>query len=124
MPKKVMVIDDEPDMIFMLKSILEKNGYEVMSAGDGLTALHLLRTQAPDLFIVDLTMPGMSGWQFNMKLRQDPRFKTTPVIVLSGLIERDSKPEKFELASAYMVKPFDIFTLLEKVKELLGETNK
>ncbi len=119
MAKKILIVDDEADLIFMIKAVLEKDGYEVVSATDGNAALKLLKTVVPDLMIVDLTMPMMSGWQLNMKVRQDSRFKNTPIIVLSGLIEQDSTPEKFELASAYMVKPFDVFKLLEKVTELL-----
>ena len=63
-------------------------------------------------------MPNMNGWYFSMKVRSD-RFKTTPIIILSGLLEREADPEKFEAATIYVPKPFDIFKLMEKVKELL-----
>ena len=120
MLKKILVVDDDQDMVYILKETLQKQGYEVMTAADGAQALMLVKTNVPDLMIVDLTMPHMTGWHFTAKARQDPRYKTTPIIVLSGLLERDAQPEKFETASAYMVKPFDIFKLMDKVKELLG----
>ncbi len=121
MPKKILVVDDDQDIVFMIKSMLEKNGYEVITAADGYQALKLIKTNVPDLMISDLTMPMMNGWQLSMKVRQDERYKNTPIIVLSGLLAGDAPPEQFESSNAYMVKPFDIFKLLDKVKELLQE---
>ena len=119
MAKKILVVDDDADLVFIIKESLQKNGYEVLTSGDGAAALRLLKTVVPDLMIVDLTMPAMTGWRFTAQVRKDPRYATTPIIVLSGLLERDAKPESYEAANAYMVKPFDVFKLLEKVKELL-----
>jgi len=121
MLKKILVVDDDHDMVYMIKAMLEKNGYEVITAADGHQALKLVKTNIPDLMIIDLTMPMMNGWQFSMKVRQDERYKNTPIIVLSGLLVKDASPEQFESSNAYMVKPFDIFKLLDKVKELLQE---
>ena len=121
MAEKVLVADDDEDIVFMLKSMLEKNGYEVVTAADGEQALRVLRTQTPDLMIVDLTMPNMSGWNFTTKVRQNERFKNTPIIVLSGLLENQREPEVFESASIYMPKPFDIFEVLKKVQDLLKQ---
>ena len=63
MPKKVLVVDDDADMVYILKSTLEKNGYEVITASDGAQALRLIKTNVPNLMIVDLTMPVMNGWE-------------------------------------------------------------
>src|ERR1041385_7908968 len=120
MPKKILVVDDDRDLVDIIQALLEKNGYEVMTANDGAKALEMIKTQVPDLMIVDLTMPVLGGWHFTAKVRQDPRYQTTPIIVLSGLLEGDSDAEKFEFASAYMVKPFDIFKLLDKIKKFLN----
>ena len=117
---KILVVDDDQDIVFMIKATLEKNGYTVITASDGFQALKLIKDLVPDLMIVDLTMPVMDGWRFTMKVRQDRRFKFTPIIVLSGLlVEHEEAPEQFETATAYMTKPFDIFKLMDKVKELL-----
>ncbi len=120
MPKKILVVDDDKDIVFILKEALEKFGYVVISAPDGVQALKLLKQETPDLIIADLTMPVMTGWHFTLKVRQDPRFIKTPIIVLSGLLQGDMDPESYESANAYMVKPFDIFKLLDKIKELLA----
>jgi DNA-binding response OmpR family regulator len=103
----------------MLKSTLEKNGYEVITAPDGDQALRLIKTNVPDLMIVDLTMPVMNGWSFNMRARADARFKNTPIIILSGLLEDVVSSEKMEDGITYVAKPFDIFNLMDKVNELL-----
>jgi CheY-like chemotaxis protein len=119
MAQTILIVDDDPDIVFIIKDTLEKQGYTVLTAEEGLSALKLLKTHTPDLIIADLSMPGMGGWHFTTKVRQDVRYKSTPIIVLSGLLERDAEPQEFETASAYMVKPFDIFKLLDKIKELL-----
>lgn len=122
-PKKIFVVDDDQDLRDILKAALEKFGYEVNVAADGYQALKAIDTNPPDLIIIDLTMPTMTGWKLSMKLRQDERFKKTPIIVLSGLLAGDDEPDqKFDLVNAYMVKPFDVFKLLDKVKSLLNET--
>jgi len=119
MPQKILVIDDEEDIVYMLKSTLEKNGFEVITAADGEQALRLIKTDVPDLMITDLTMPVMSGWHFSMKVRGDPRFKTTPIIILSALLDIAAESEKSEAAIFYVPKPFDILKLMDKIKEIL-----
>jgi len=119
MSKKILVVDDDVDMVHILKSTLQKQGYEVITASDGDQALRLIKTNVPDLMIVDLTMPVMNGWSFNMKARADARYKTTPIIILSGLLESEASSEKTEDGLTYVPKPFDIFKLMDKVKELL-----
>lgn len=120
---KILLVDDDKDLVFILKETFEKHGYEVFTASNGVEALKFLKTSVVDLIIADLTMPQMTGWHFTMKVRQDARFIKTPIIVLSGILQSDADPEAYEAASAYMVKPFDIFKLLEKVKELLAKNN-
>ncbi len=117
-PKKILVADDDTDIVYIIKSTLEKNGYEVITASDGSQALKLIKTNVPDLMIVDLTMPVMNGWAFNMKVREDKRYKTTPIIILSGLLEREISSDKMEDGLTYIPKPFEIFKLMDKVKEL------
>ena len=119
MRARILVVDDDQDIVHILKTTLEKNSYEVMTAPNGAEALRTIKTYAPDLMIVDLTMPVMSGWNFSMKARQDDRYKNTPIIMLSGLVEHERPAEKFESGTVYIGKPFDIFKLMDKVKELL-----
>jgi two-component system, OmpR family, alkaline phosphatase synthesis response regulator PhoP len=119
MPQKILVVDDDKDIVYILKSTLQKNGYDVLTAADGVQALALIKTDVPDLMITDLTMPNMNGWYFSMKVRADARYKNTPIIILSGLLEREARPEESEAATFYIPKPFDIFELVKKIKELL-----
>lgn len=122
MPQKILVVDDDQDMVYIISEFFKKKGYEVLAASDGEEALKLIKTISPDLIIADLTMPKMGGWYFTQKVREDKRFVRTPIIVLSGLLESDTEPETFEAANAYMGKPFDIFKLHEKVQALLKES--
>jgi len=119
MPQKILVVDDDEDLVYIVKLALEASGFEVITAADGEQALRLIKTNVPDLMIVDLTMPVMNGWHFSLKVRTDARYKTTPIIILSGLLEREAQPEEYETCTTYMPKPFDIFKLIEKIKELL-----
>jgi DNA-binding response OmpR family regulator len=121
MPHKILVVDDDKDIVYILRSALQTEGYEVITASDGEQALKLVSTNVPDLMISDLTMPVMNGWTFSMKVRADARYKKTPIIILSGLLERESVPEEFEPATFYMPKPFDIFKLMDKIKALLKQ---
>ncbi|MDE1921341.1 MAG: response regulator [Candidatus Omnitrophica bacterium] len=119
MPHKILVVDDDKDTVYFLKTTLQKEGYEVATAPNGEQALNALKDYVPDLIISDLTMPVMNGWYFSMKVRSDERYKTTPIIILSGLLDHTAAPEEFEAATFYVPKPFDIFELVGKVKELL-----
>jgi len=117
---KILVVDDDLDLVYMVKAVLEKNGYEVMTAYDGYQALKLIKTNVPDLMIVDLTMPEIDGWRLSMKVRQDERCKNIPIIVLSGLLtEEESQPGPNEPYNILMSKPFDMLKLANRVKELL-----
>src|ERR1700679_1655059 len=117
---KILVVDDDLDIIYMVKAIMEKNVHEVATAYDGYQALKLIKNFVPDLMIVDLTMPEIDGWRLSMKVRQDERCKNIPIIVLSGLLtDEETKPGPDEPYNALMAKPFDIMKLANKVAELL-----
>jgi two-component system sensor histidine kinase/response regulator len=120
MPHKILIVDDDQDLPEIIKQALLKEGFDVTIAPDGSQALRLSKISPPDLIIADLTMPVMNGWQLTMKIRQDPNLKKIPIIVLSGMLERDAEPDQFESATAYMVKPFEITQLIAKVKELIA----
>ena len=117
---KVLVVDDDQDIVFMIKSGFEKNGLEVISASDGYEALKVVKINTPDLMIVDLTMPVMNGWQFCMKVREDEKFRSIPIIVLSGLLaNEESKPGPSEPYNILIAKPFDILKLIGIAKKLI-----
>ena len=120
MSKTIMIVDDEKDIVHALKTVMATHGFTVVTASDGHQAFKMLSSITPDLMIVDLTMPVLDGWRLAMKVRQEERFKKTPIIVLSALIDSQRDPEVYEPGSIYMTKPFDVFEILKKVKELLG----
>jgi len=122
---RILVVDDDIDIVYMIKAVLEKSGYEVMTASDGMQALAIVKIKKPDLMIVDLTMPVMDGWRLSMKVRQDEGCPDLPIIVLSGLIAREENHfEPNEPYTIYIPKPFDIMKLADRVKAILGEAKK
>jgi len=122
---KILVVDDDQDMVFMIKSVLEKNGFEVATSCDGHEALKAIKFNAPDLMIIDLTMPVMDGWRLSMKVREDARYKELPIIVLSGLVAQEGRQtEPYEPYNILIAKPFEIMELANKVNGLLNNFDK
>jgi DNA-binding response OmpR family regulator len=119
MPQIVLVVDDDSSIAHTLRSILLKSGFEVITATDGEEALKMIKTNKPDLIITDLVMPVMDGWYFKMKVREDKRLKTTPIIILSGLLVTEAGQLEHEAATFYVPKPFNTSMLMEKIKDLL-----
>jgi CheY-like chemotaxis protein len=115
--KTVLLIEDDEVTRAALTSLLEEQGYRVMGAGDGQQALHLLRELAhPDLIILDLMMPVLSGWEFREHQRRDPTLAGIPVIVLSAAVE--SAQKSTDLGNvAYLAKPIWPETLLPLVRQ-------
>jgi CheY-like chemotaxis protein len=119
---KIMVVDDEPDILAMVEMILNRKGYETVLAEGGEEALKLLRETKPDLILLDLMMPRMDGTEFLRRLRSDENLRDIPVIVVSvrSTIEKESR-EAMELADDYITKPIDIPTLYATIEEKLKE---
>jgi len=127
MPEKILVVDDDPDILDALTIILESRGYEVVTAWDGIEALASLRAEKPDLMILDLLMPKMDGFAV-LKELQDGRwskYRQTPILVLSSVREEASR-RRYELETAlqfdvddYVEKPISPDILLERVGKLL-----
>jgi DNA-binding response OmpR family regulator len=119
---KLLIVDDEPDIISLLKLVLEAEGYEVVPALSGDEALRLAEVEAPDLVLLDLMMPGKSGLETCRYLRNQPRTKNTPVIIFSALgRDVDKKLTTEAGASAHLTKPFNNIGLLTEIKRCLGE---
>jgi CheY-like chemotaxis protein len=119
---KLLVVDDESDIINLLKLILEAEGYRVVPALSGDEALNLAEIEAPDLVLLDLMMPGKSGLETCRYLKNQPRTRNIPVIVFSALgRDIDKKLTAAAGASAHLTKPFNNAGLLTEVKRCLGE---
>ena len=85
MAKKVLIVDDEPDVVSYLEMILQDNGYETLTAANGNEALELLRKEKPDLVTLDISMPEASGTRFYVELKKDPEPSSTPVFIVTAV---------------------------------------
>jgi DNA-binding response OmpR family regulator len=122
MAKKILLVDDEPDLVEMVKMRLEVAGYEAITAYDGQEGLDKARKEKPDLIILDLMLPKMDGYKVCTMLKRDQRYMKIPIILFTARAqESDQKLGKEVGADAYITKPFEPQTLLSKIKELLKE---
>lgn len=98
-PRCILVVDDDPDIAFVIGNVLERDGYAVVIASDGSEALARLREgPTPCLVLLDLMMPGMSGWEFREIQLRDPTLSSIPVIVMSGANQLEQKTASLRLA--------------------------
>ena len=117
MKKKIMIIDDDPDVVEYLTTVFQDNGYTVCSAREGETGVALAKREKPDLITLDLEMPGEWGPRVYRRLSREEALKNIPVIVISGLSGNEHAIQK---AVASLTKPFDREELLGLVREILG----
>ncbi len=118
MPKKILVVDDEPSISTLLKFNLEKNGYSVILGKDGLEAIQLVKDESPDLLILDLMLPELDGMEVCKNLRQNQY--NLPILMLTARDDDFDKVLGLELgADDYMTKPFNTRELIARVKAIL-----
>lgn len=119
--KKVLVIDDEKDLVKTLVFRLEANGFETLVAYDGQDGLDKAKKMKPDIIILDLMLPKMDGYRVCGLLKNDVRYSKIPVIMFTARAqESDIVMGKEVGANAYITKPFDPKVLLDKIRELLN----
>ena len=116
--KKILVVDDEIELVELVKIRLEVNGYEVITANSGLEGLSKAVSELPDLIILDIAMAEMDGYAVLQKLKQEEKIKDIPVIMLTAFAKMKSLFE-MEGISDYIVKPFDPQDFLSKVDKVL-----
>ncbi len=122
MGKKILIVDDNPDIVEMLKAYLTSEGFEVASAADGQQALHVAREQKPDCIVLDMMMPKMSGSEF---IRVYTAEADTPILVLTARVEETDKVLGLELgADDYVTKPFSLRELTARINALIRRANK
>jgi putative two-component system response regulator len=122
MVKKIIVVDDNPDVIFSVKNGLEalSQDYDIQGANSGEKCLEMLQTQSPDLILLDIMMPGMSGWKTFDRIKENETWKTIPVIFLTARTDRVAKNAGGFLGDDYIEKPFDINDLKGRIDKYLG----
>ncbi|MEO8450994.1 MAG: response regulator transcription factor, partial [Gemmatimonadota bacterium] len=119
--RRVLLVEDNPDLAFGLRTSLEVEGYEVLHAESGLEGLTLARGMAPDLIVLDLRLPEMSGYEVLRELRRGGR--EMPVLILTAKGEEADKVQGFRLgADDYVVKPVGVLEFLARVEALLRRT--
>jgi len=119
---KILVIDDELNMRQLVKAILSDVGYQVLTANDGEKGLKLAELEKPDLILSDLRMPGVSGWDVLITLKNSQKLGEIPVIIMTGAMP---KGEEYRIrsmrAAGYLGKPFDVDELIRQVEQVLGK---
>ncbi len=117
--KKVLVVDDEYDLVELIESRLEANGYEVVKAINGMTGLQKAKDELPDVIILDVSMPQIDGFSVCRIIKSNPKLRDIPIIMLtSRTAKSDRKLGKEIQADAYMTKPFEASNLLGKIEQL------
>ncbi len=121
MTKTVLIVDDEPNIVVSLEFLMEQEGYEVRVAHDGNEALSAVAECKPDLVLLDVMLPGKSGYEVCQTIRANPELKGTKVVMLTAK-SRDLEVTKGMAlgADAYVTKPFSTRELLAQVRQLLG----
>ena len=118
MPKKILIVDDDSAVVSLIKTRLEANHYEVVTATDGEDGLKKLKLYKPDLIISDIMMPKMDGYSFVLEIKKIADFRNIPIIILTV---KNTMQDIFivEGAKEYITKPFDDAVLLKKVEKFL-----
>ncbi len=126
--RKILVVDDEPDVLETIQFRLKQEGYEVLTASNGLEGLGVVRAQAPDLLVLDVMLPGENGYRVSRMIRDDEKEKKrerkVPIILLTARdLSSDPEREKmfmdFSQADLMMYKPFEMEDLVARIAELL-----
>lgn len=118
---RVLVVDDEPDVLLLCRLNLQQRGHELLEAADGSTALEIARDLHPDVIVLDLMLPGISGYDVLEALQRDPETTNIPVLVLTAKSLRADRERSHGLgASAFLTKPFLPNELCEMVDSLVA----
>ena len=121
-PKKILVVDDEIDLVETVRFPLEMEGYDVLVSYNGEDALNQARKENPDLIILDLMLPKLDGYKVCRLLKFDERYKHIPILMLTAKTqEKDKILGKETGADEYITKPFEMDDLMEKVKAYLNK---
>jgi len=122
MAKKIMVVDDEESLVELVKAVLEQEDYEVITAADGNECLKKLKSVKPDLILLDMMMPGISGREVCEKIRSDPKTKNLKVAFLTVAKFSETGRDVLKKMNVmdYITKPFDNDNLVKRVSKMVG----
>jgi len=122
---RVVCVEDEPEMIDLIRLILERRGFEVIGAVGGKEGLEIIRRERPALVLLDLMMPDVDGWEVYRQMKADESLKNTPVIVVTAKAQSIDKVLGLHIAKVddYITKPFGPQELVKSVERVLGQTH-
>ncbi len=122
---KILVADDEPDISKLIQFTLERRGHEIILAENGQDALDLAKKECPDLILLDVIMPIINGYEVCKLLREDPKTKNIPIIMLSGKTQKTEIEHGIELgAHSYICKPFSPKEFADTVENILNKEKR
>lgn len=122
MGRKILIVDDEPNIVLSLEFLMQQSGYDVAVARDGAEALELLTSFMPDLVLLDVMLPKINGFEVCQKIRDNPAWRAVKVIMLSAKGRESEISKGMALgANAYVTKPFSTRELVDRVASLLAE---
>lgn len=120
MTARILVVDDDRQIVRLLQSYLQQDGFTVLTALDGDEALHSIRSERPDVVVLDLMLPGKDGWEITRIVRNDAQLANTPILMLTARVEDEDKIEGIEIgADDYVTKPFNPREVVVRIKALL-----
>ena len=123
MTKRILIADDEPNIVMSLEYTFKKNDFEVFIARDGIEALEILKVQSPDIIILDVMMPMVDGYATLEQIKKDEKLQHCKVIFLSAKNKESDIEKGLALgADLYMTKPFSVKKLVEQVNDLASDT--
>jgi len=123
MPKKILIVDDEPSIIVPVQFLMEQNGYDVMVAFSGEEAMEIIADKKVDLILLDIMLPVIDGFEVCQRVRENPQWNKIKIILLTALGSDANVEKGLALgADAYITKPFSNVDIVEQVKELLENT--
>lgn len=118
-PLRICYVDDDSELTRMVSDALSDEGWEILTANDGESGLELILSEQPDLIILDVMMPGLTGWEICKYIRTKPDWANTPILMLTGIGERmNAMTAPLYGADAHLDKPFDLDELIETVRQL------
>jgi DNA-binding response OmpR family regulator len=121
MAHSILVVDDDPEIVTLLSTRLSRRGYKISTASDGTRAIELVKKEMPDLVLLDVMMPGKSGWEVARALKQDPATQGVKIMMVTAIGEKTNEiTAPIYGADAHIDKPFEFEKLEKMIQGLLG----
>ncbi len=123
--KLILIVDDSEDIRILLSDFLQEEGFNTICAGDGSAALMQAQNHHPDLILMDISLPGINGWQTVQYLRNMPEFRSTPIIAVTAHATEEEAEHSLTVGcNAHVSKPFDLEEILNQIVSLLQENTE